>query len=355
MTPKEDEYLKGRGAQVLTTNPFHKNNYFTEHAEGLDEEFIDNSATQYFYENPKKVINKVPSPDLGLDFSVNPYQGCEHGCIYCYARNSHQYWGYSAGLDFERKIIIKENAPEVLRKQLENKNWQPSVIMLSGNTDCYQPIEKKLQITRSILKILLEYKNPVGIITKNALVQRDIDILKKLAADNLVAVNISVTTLNEKLRQVMEPRTASAAKRLQTIKALADAGIPVRVMAAPIIPGLNDHEIPEIIRQSAENGATDAGYTIVRLNGTIGIIFEDWIRRTFPDRAEKVLNQIKNCHGGNLNDSQWGRRMKGEGNIAAAVNSLFTMARKKYMPVEKAPPLRIDLFQRPQKGQMHLF
>ena len=353
---ENNEYFKGRGSQIITSNPFHKHHYASEHIEGLDEERLDNTPTQYFYEHPKKVVNKVDSPDLGLEYSINPYQGCEHGCIYCYARNSHQYWGYSAGLDFERKIIVKENAPQMMRKQFDSKNWVPKTVMLSGNTDCYQPVEKKLQITRKLLEVFLEYKHPVGIITKNALVQRDVDLLKELAKDQLVSVTLSITTLNEKLRQVMEPRTASAKKRLETLGILAENGIPVSVMAAPIIPGLNNHEIPQILKKAAEAGATGAGYTVVRLNGAIGEIFRDWVRKNFPDRADKILNLIKECHGGNLNDSQWGRRMRGDGNISESIKSLFEISKQKYFGHnEKRPPLRTDLFRRPEKGQLRIF
>ncbi len=216
------DYLKGRGAQINSKNPFLQNEYVTEHIEGLDEEALENSQTQYYYESPKKIINKVTSPDIGMAYSMNPYQGCEHGCIYCFARNTHQYWGYSAGLDFERKIIIKENAPEVLEKQLSNPKWVPYPIMLSGNTDCYQPIEKKLNITGRILQILLKYQHPVSIITKNSLILRDIDILTELSKLNLVNVSLSITTLNEPLRRQLEPRTASGAKRLEVIKMLSE-------------------------------------------------------------------------------------------------------------------------------------
>src|SRR5690606_469652 len=311
---EQEEYFKGRGAQIKTENKFLKNQYVTEHIEGLDEPLLTAPETQVFYEQPKKIVNKVTSPDLGLGYSLNPYQGCEHGCIYCYARNTHEYWGYSAGLDFESKIIIKENAPQVLIKQLESKNWDPKPIMLAGNTDCYQPLEAKKQLTRKILEVLLRYKHPVSIITKNALILRDLDLLKQLNALDLVHVNISITTLNEELRRKLEPRTVSGKKRLEVVKQLTEAGIPVNVMLAPIIPALNSSEIPELMLAAAAAGASSAAYTIVRLNGAVGRIFEDWLRKAYPDRADKVLYQTAHCHGGNLNDSRYGTRMLGEGN-----------------------------------------
>ena len=351
----EEKYLKGRGAQFNPANQYLKKAYVAEHVEGLDEPFLQDSKTEYFTEFPKKIVNPVDSPDLGLSYSMNPYQGCEHGCIYCYARNTHQYWGYGAGLDFERKIIIKENAPEVLAKQLENPNWEVRTIMLAGNTDCYQPIERKLQITRRLLQVLLQYRHPVSLITKNALILRDIDLLQALSKLNLMHVNISITTLNEQLRQKLEPRTATAAKRLHVVKQLAEADIPVNVMVAPVIPGLNDYEIPEILKQVADQGASSAAYNIVRLNGAIGGIFEDWIHKNFPYRAGKVLKQIKSCHGGNLNDSVFGRRMSGEGKFAEAIATLFRVSKAKYMPGRSMPPYNYHLFCTKAGKQMTLF
>ncbi|HSI91569.1 MAG TPA: PA0069 family radical SAM protein, partial [Adhaeribacter sp.] len=314
---KPDALWKGRGAQFNPANKFLKNEYVAEHIEGLDEPWLEQAPkTEFLIELPKKIVNKINSPDLGDGYSLNPYQGCEHGCVYCFARNTHEYWGYGAGLDFETKIIVKENAPQVLARQLESPRWQPKPIMIAGNTDCYQPIEAKKQLTRKILEVLLRYKHPVSIITKNSLILRDLDLLQKLNALDLVHVNISITTLNEKLRQQLEPRTASAKKRLEVVKQLSEAGIPVNVMLAPIIPALNDFEIPELMKAAAEAGASNAAYTIVRLNGSIGKIFEDWLRKAFPDRAEKVLYQIADCHGGQLNDSRFGTRITGEGNFA---------------------------------------
>lgn len=349
----EQDYFKGRGAQIKIENKFLKAQYVMEHIEGLDEPLLENPATQIFQENAKKILNRVDSPDLGFGYSMNPYQGCEHGCIYCYARNTHEYYGFSAGLDFESKIIVKRNAPQLLEKELLKPTWNAVPIMLSGNTDCYQPQEKKFEITRKMLKVLANYRHPVSIISKNSLVLRDLDLLQDLAADNLVHVYISITTLDEELRRAMEPRTASSIKRLKTVEALAKANVPVGIMNAPIIPGLNHHEIPEVLKASADHGARNAGMTVVRLNGSIGPIFEDWLRKNFPDRFEKVWNQICSMHGGNVNDSNFGRRMRGEGNIADAIHQLFKASKKKYFADRAMPVYDLAKFQK--GGSLSLF
>lgn len=349
----EEDYFKGRGAQIKSENKFLKAQYVERHIEGLDEPLLSAPTTQIFYESPKKIVNKVTSPDLGMMYSMNPYQGCEHGCIYCYARNSHEYWGFSAGLDFESKIIVKKNAANLLEKFILHPDWQPVPISVSGNTDCYQPLERKLEITRSMLKVFARYRHPLGMITKNGLILRDIDLLKDLAQDNLVHVYISITTLDESLRSVMEPRTASAIKRLKTVEVLSKAGIPVGIMNAPIIPGLNHHEIPNILKAAADHGALNAGMTVVRLNGSIGKIFEDWLRKNFPDRFEKVWHQISEMHGGNVNDSQFGRRMTGEGNFAQTIHQLFRVSKKKYFANRNMPAIDLTKFRR--GGNFSLF
>ena len=349
----EEEYFKGRGAQIKTANKFLKAQYVAEHVEGLDEPMFSAPQTQVFYENARKVVNKVASPDLSMMYSINPYQGCEHGCIYCYARNTHEYWGFNAGLDFESKIIVKKNAAELVEKFIMHSDWSPVPLSVSGNTDCYQPLERKLEITRSILKVFAKYRHPVGMITKNSLVTRDIDLLQDLAQDNLVHVYISITTLDESLRRVMEPRTASGVKRLQTVEQLAKAGVPVGIMNAPIIPGLNQHEIPTIMKAAADHGALTAGMTIVRLNGSIGSIFEDWLRKNFPDRFEKVWHQICEMHGGNVNDSQWGRRMSGEGTYADIVHKLFKTSKRKFFGERAMPAYNLTKFRK--NGNLSLF
>jgi DNA repair photolyase len=348
-----DDYFKGRGSQIKSGNKFLKAQYVTDHIEGLDEPLLENPKTQIFQETPKKILNRVDSPDLGFGYSMNPYQGCEHGCVYCYARNTHEYYGFSAGLDFESKIIVKKNAARLLEQELLKPGWNAVPIMLSGNTDCYQPQEKKFEITRSLLKVLAQYRHPVSIISKNSLVLRDLDVLQDLASDNLVHVYISITTLDEELRRTLEPRTASSIKRLKTVEALAKANVPVGIMNAPIIPGLNHHEIPAILKAASEHGALNAGMTIVRLNGSISILFEDWLRKNFPDRFDKVWNQICSLHDGNVNDSQFGRRMRGEGNIADAIHQLFRSSKKKYF-TEKSMPV-YDLTKFRKGGMMSLF
>jgi len=331
MEKTQTDYFKGRGAQINTHNRYLPNKYVQDHVEGLDEVFLQKEKTEVIYTFPKTIINKVESTDIGLGYSMNPYQGCEHGCIYCYARNTHEYWGYSAGLDFERKIIVKKNTIEVLEKHFSSKRWKPKPIMLSGNTDCYQPVERDLQITRNILQTCLKYRHPVAIITKNALIKRDLDLLSQLAERNLVHVMISVTGTDEKMRMQLEPRTASYSSRFAVIETLSKYKIPCGVMVAPIIPGINNHEIPKVLERAGEAGATSAGMTIVRLNGAVEPLFKDWLVKNFPDRADKVWSQISECHGGKVNDSRFGVRMRGEGKISESISQLFALAKSKYI------------------------
>lgn len=353
------EPIKGRGAQRQVHNRFFEHQHeilddylnFCE-AEG---ETADKNKTKYIDVFPKTFVNKVTSPDVGMEYSANPYQGCEHGCVYCYARNSHEYWGYGAGLDFERNILVKKNAPELLEKQLKSKSWKPKTIVFSGNTDCYQPIERRLKITRECLKIMLKWKHPVGIITKNSLVLRDLDILKELAALNLVRVHISITSLSEETRRLLEPRTASIKNRLKVVEVLSENKVPVFVMMAPIIPSLNNHEIIPLVKKVAELGASDVYYTMVRLNGQVGAIFTDWARKTIPDRAERILNQIAETHGGTLNDSRFKTRMRGEGVIADQVRATMLLAKKKYLKKEKLPSLDFSHYLQLKDPQMKLF
>ncbi len=342
----EKDHWKGRGAQLQTGNRFSSQHLVTEHSEGLDEELILSPKTNIRLEHPKTIINPVKSPDIGLSFSLNPYQGCEHGCSYCYARNSHEYYGFSAGLDFETQLMAKPDTPRLLEKQILSSNWKVAPISLSGNTDCYQPIEKKMGITRQLLEVFARYRHPVGIITKNSLIERDIDILQDLAKEDLVQVYISITSLNEELRRKMEPRTASASKRLQIIEKLSNVGVPVAVMNAPIIPGLNDQEIPEILKASAEKGARSAGMTVVRLNGKLEEIFSDWLKRNYPDRFQKVMGQIAELHGGSVKDVEFGRRMKGEGILAEMIHQLFYTSKKKYFSNRTMPKFNLQAFRK---------
>jgi DNA repair photolyase len=346
----EEPYIKGRGSQLNPTNRFETQSrelYVDDlHTQEEREELLTtNPKTKYIEVFPKTILNKVESPDIGLAWSMNPYQGCEHGCVYCYARNSHQYWGYSAGMEFEQNILIKKNAPELLEEALLSKKWVAESIMLSGNTDCYQPAERKLGITRKLLQVFLRFKHPVGIITKNSLIERDIDVLTQLAALKLVCVTLSLTTLDEHLKRTLEPRTSAANSVLRTIQKLSTAGIPVNVNVAPIIPGINDEGIFDVVKAVSEHGALTASYIVVRLNGHNGLIFEDWITKNFPDRANKVLNQIKTMHGGKLNDSNFGRRMRGEGKFAELIRLQFSLARKKYLAGRQQPGLNFGLYE----------
>lgn len=346
--------LHGRGAQINTHNKFLKNELTDEHIEGIDEEIITESPrTQHYFETPKSIVNKVESPDIPLTHSINPYQGCEHGCAYCYARNTHEYWGFSAGIDFESKIVVKKNAPGLLENFLLKPAWAASPIALSGNTDCYQPAERKYRITRALLDVFRRYQHPVGVITKNSLITRDLDLLTELAADGLVHVYFSITTLDEQLRRVLEPRTATASMKLRAIETLSKLGVPVGIMNAPIIPGLNEQEIPEVVKLAADAGARSAGFTVVRLNGAVGTIFHAWLYKYFPDQAAKVWNKVKAMHNGNVNDSEFGRRVRGSGPIADAIHMLFKSAKKKYMNGGSMPSYRLDKFSK--SGTRSLF
>jgi len=350
----EKPYFKGRGAQVNPHNKFLKDAYVKEFDEGIDDWEEVDRKTSFVFENSKTIVNKVDSPDVGMAYSLNPYQGCEHGCTYCYARNSHQYWGYSAGIEFERKIIVKKDAPALFKKFLERKGWDATTISLSGNTDCYQPAERKFKLTRQLLEIALAYKQPIGMITKNSLILRDKDILQEMAKQNLCMVYVSINSLNEDLRQVMEPRTTTAKQRLKIVEQLSAAGIPMGVMVAPLVPGLSDHEIPAILKAIANAGAVKAGYTVVRLNGAIGQIFEDWLRKNFPDRFDKVWHMIQSCHGGNVNDSRFGERMRGDGNISKMIRDNFKLHCRLNGINQKEIILNHSLFKIPN-DQMTLF
>lgn len=350
-----DRFEKGRGAQYNPKNRFLKGEYIQEHVEAIDDWEQEKRQTEYIYDDSKTLVNKVESPDVGMMYSVNPYQGCEHGCIYCYARNSHEYWGYSAGVDFESRIVVKKNAPALLKKFFDNKNWVPTPLSISGNTDCYQPIERKMRITRKLLEICLDYRNPVGLLTKNALVLRDLDILQELAKLNLVRVFSSITSLNEDLRRVLEPRTASYKARLKVVETMAKNGIPTGIMNAPLIPGLNDTDMHDVLKAASEAGAQWAGYTVVRLNGAIGGIFHDWLYKTYPDRADKVWNLISACHGGNVNDSRFGNRMVGDGKFAEIIKVQFALYCRKFGLNQTRMEYNTESFRRMKNNQLPLF
>ena len=329
-TPQSRAAIRGRGASWSPANRFEKLHIDLNDVDVVDvdpeTEERPQRGTQYFRDETKSVITRNNSPDVGFETSLNPYRGCEHGCIYCYARPTHEYLGFSAGLDFESKIMVKTSAPELLRAELESPRWQPQTLVLSGVTDPYQPVERKLGITRGCLEVLARFRNPVAIITKNRLVTRDVDLLRDLAAHNGVAVNISVTSLDSNLQRVLEPRTSSPQARLDAIRQLRSAGIPTGVMVAPIIPGLTDHEVPKIMDACAKAGAQFAGYTIVRLPWAVAPLFEHWLEEHFPERKEKVLGRIRHLRGNRLNNSQWHTRMTGEGIFAEQIASMFAIS-----------------------------
>lgn len=345
--------IKGRGAQINTNNPFSDQVRDVDPSSHLDGN--DQIRTKFIDTYPKTIINKIDSPDVGMSYSLNPYQGCEHGCVYCYARNTHTFWGYSAGMDFESKVLIKRNVVELLEKKITSKNWEVLPITLSGNTDCYQPIERKEQITRRILQLLWDYRHPVGIVTKNTLITRDLDILKKMAKYNLINVAISINTLDDKLRQKLEPRTSSIDLRLRLVDTLVKNGIPVTVLAAPIIPGLNDHDILQLMKKLGSLGVKNVHHIVVRLNGDVEDIFRDWVNKTYPDRSQKVLNKIKSLHGGKLSNSVYGQRMKGTGVIGDLISQQFALARRLYLIDNKRFEYNTELFHQVKNPQLSLF
>jgi DNA repair photolyase len=345
--------IKGQGAVKNIHNHFEKNRY---EKSIYDDDFEEQVAkTEILEIFPKTIVNPVKSPDLSMAYSMNPYQGCEHGCAYCFARPTHEYWGYSAGVDFERKILVKKNAPELLEQFFKKRGYKPEPILMSGNTDCYQPVERKLQITRKLLQVCLDYKHPVNILTKNALVTRDIDILSQLADKNLITVSLSIPTINEELRRRLEPRTSSALNKLQAIETLSQNNIPVHIMVAPIIPGLNSPEILKIVKTIAERGARSFGYTLVRLNDTVEPVFIDWLEEHYPERKDKVLHQIASMHGGKLGEKQVFKRRTGEGNIAEMIHTTFRIARQKYFADKDIPPLDTHHFDGTKGEQLRLF
>lgn len=352
--------LKGRGAQYSYNNRFHRWRYeeeadYREHLHRNGEKETSDRATLYQTVHPKSILNPVISPDISAKWSLNPYQGCEHGCAYCYARNSHEYWDLDAGLDFEQVILIKKAAPQLLQKALTRPNWKGEPIMFSGNTDCYQPAERKFALTRACLQILHDLDHPVGIITKNSLILRDLDLLKPMAAKGLVKVSISITTLDDALRRKLEPRTATVQKKLKTVELLSQIGVPVNIMFAPVIPGLNSHEAMKIAKVTAERGARTINYTAVRLNGILGSLFADWLECHYPERKQKVLNGVAAMHEGQVNDHQYGRRMKGSGKEIGSVKQSIALARKKYFAEKVWPDYERGLFKPIPKGQHRLF
>src|ERR1700732_5353708 len=350
-TPQSTEAIHGRGASWSPANRFEKLHVDVNDLDLVDVDLSDEErparTTQFFRDASKTVISRNNGPDVGFETSINPYRGCEHGCIYCYARPTHEYLGFSAGLDFESKIMVKLDAPQLLRAELESPRWQPQVVVMSGVTDPYQPIESKLRITRGCLEIMTKFDNPVAIITKNRLVTRDVDLLRGLASLNAMAGNILVSSLDANLQGALEPRTSIPSARLEAIAQLRAARIPVGVMVAPIIPGLTDHEVPKILQACAKAGAQFAGYTIVRLPWAVAPLFEHWLEEHFPDRKEKILGRIRDLRdNGKLNHSKWHTRMTGEGIFAEQIASLFTVGCRR-AGIGKRPLLSTASFRRP--------
>jgi DNA repair photolyase len=337
--------LPARGASSNPPNRFEKIHLEPDADWNPEEDPLP--RTQFFKDRTTTIIAYNDSPDVGFDASINPYRGCEHGCIYCYARPFHEYLGFSSGLDFETKIMVKEDAPKLWRDELSSPKGQPKVIAMRGVTDCYQPVERRLKLTRGCLEVLAEFRNPVAIVTKNLLVTRDLDVLSRLARHQAAAVFISLTTLDTELRKVMEPRTSPPAARLAAIKGLSEGGIPVGVLLAPVIPGLTDHEIPALVEAAAKAGARRAGYVMLRLPHAVAPLFERWLEAHFPDRKDKVLNRLQAVRDGKLYQSAFGQRMRGEGIFADQVESLFDVACRKHGIAGNLPELSTAAFRRP--------
>ena len=313
--------------------------------------------TEVLTERPRKVITRNTSPDVGFDRSINPYRGCEHGCIYCFARPNHSFLGLSPGLDFETKLISRPEAPVILERELRAKSYRPGVIAIGTNTDPYQPIEREHRVMRRILEVLCEYRHPVAVVTKGTLIERDLDILGEMGRMGLARVGISVTTLDDRVSRLMEPRVPAPARRLRTIRALTEAGVPVRVMASPIVPALTDHELEAILEGAAEAGAVAASYIMLRLPLEVSELFQEWLAEHFPDRAQRVMGRVRELHGGKDYDPEWGKRMSGEGAFAELVAHRFAIATRRLGLARDLPPLRTDLFRRPPRAgdQLSLF
>ena len=345
---------KGRGAPSNPAGRFERLSFVHEPGDELDAEARPARPTELFRDNSRSILTFNDSPDVGMDASVNPYRGCEHGCIYCYARPNHEYLGLSAGEDFESRIFVKENAAALLRTALSAKSWSPQVIAFSGVTDPYQPIERTLRITRSCLEVLAEFRNPVAIITKNHLVTRDIDLLASLAGHRAAQVFLSITTLDDGLARVMEPRASRPGLRLDALRKLREAGVPAGVMVAPIIPALTDHEVPAILEAAAGAGAMSAGCTVVRLPHGVKDLFTQWLDVHAPQRKEKVLNRLRAIRGGKLNDSTFGARMVGEGPFAESIHQMFELHRRR-LGLTQRVTLSTQAFRRLGGNQLDLF
>ena len=345
---------RGRATGLHTPNRFERLHLELDPIEPSPDDVPPRSPTTFYRDHTRSILAENHSPDVDFRFSLNPYRGCEHGCIYCYARPTHEYLGFSAGLDFETRILVKEDAPQLLALAFQRRSWEPQTVALSGNTDCYQPAEHRLRITRRCLQVFLDFRNPVHITTKNHLVTRDLDILQGLAALHLVHVTLSVTTLRPELTALMEPRTSRPQQRLAAIEQLSDSGIPVSVSVAPLIPGLTDNEIPAILAAAAARGARGAHYQIVRLPGPVEPLFLDWLQRCVPDRANRILNRLRSMRNGRLSDSRFGRRAGGQGQHAELIARLFEVARRQHH-LTGEPQLTPAHFRRVTEVQLELF
>jgi len=344
----------GRGAAENPPNRFERR-HTVEDPEALEEDELRRVPTEFLRDASRNVLSENDSPDVGFRWSVNPYRGCEHGCVYCYARPTHEYLGFSAGLDFETKIVVKHDAPALLARVLQKPSWTPETIVMSGNTDCYQPAERRLRLTRGCLQVLARHRHPAGIITKTHLVTRDLDVLREMATLDLVGVHVSITSLRDAITAAMEPRTSRPARRLEAVARLADAGVPVGVMVAPVIPGLTDEELPDILEAAAAAGARSASYQLVRLPGAVQDLFRAWLYRAFPGRADAVWNRILDIRSGNPGESRFGVRMRGTGPWAGVLDGLFHTARRRHGLERTLPPRATHHFRRLAGGQMGLF
>lgn len=351
----DDPRFHARGASINPANRFDQIHVEEDFSElPPDEDGPRRVRTIYLRDDTKTIIARNDSPDVGFETSINPYRGCEHGCIYCFARPTHEYLGFSSGVDFESRIMVKERAPELLEAELSSEKWTPKLLMMSGVTDCYQPVERKMQLTRRCLQVLAKFRNPVGILTKNRLITRDIDVLKELAANDCAAANLSITSLDSKLQRVLEPRTSPPAARLEAVRQLRDAGIPVGVMVAPIIPGINDHEMSAILEACGKAGAQFAGYVLLRLPWAVAPLFERWLEEYFPERKAKVLGRIREMRGGEkLYDSRWRKRQTGAGIFAEQIGAMFEVAARRAGLNGVRPKLSTAHFRRPHQ-QMEL-
>ena len=344
----------GRGVRRNVPNRFERLHVEVDPA-ALDDEERASVETVYLRDPSASILSQNESPDIPFTYSLNPYKGCEHGCPYCYARPSHEYWGLSAGLDFETTIFVKEDAPRLLGERLQSTGWTPEAISMSGNTDPYQPVERELEITRSCLEVFSRHRHPVSIVTKSGLIRRDTDLLADLANRNLVSVCMSMTSVDDAMAGKLEPRAARPSLRLKTIEALAEAGVPTGVLVAPVIPGLNDEEIPRILEAAADRGARFAGYVLLRLPGPVAELFTDWIEEHFPDRTTRILGRLRSMRDGALTDTGFGRRMRGRGEWASVLSQLFHSARRRHDLARSGPTLRTDAFRRLPNGQRSLF